>query len=194
MLPATHDFGATLQFGEISAVDAATHRVRVRLPALENMETDWLPMLTQAAGGNRFYCLPDTGELAVCLLDARGEGGVCLGTVYNDADVPPAADSNLHILHYRNGTYIEHDRSSGNILIKTAGTVTIDAPNVVITGHALVQGSLTYLGGMTGSGGSGAAAHIDGAIHATGNITSGGISLPHHTHTGDSGGQTGQAQ
>ena len=163
--PETHNFGATLQFGTVSAIDAAKHAVRVNIPALDNLQTDWLPVLTQAAGGNRFYCLPDPGALAVCLLDAQGESGVVLGTVYNDSDPPPADSPDLHVLQYANGTRIEHDRSTGNVLVKTsgkvlvqAGEVTIDAPNTTTTGNLLVQGSLTYQGGMTGSGGAGAAA------------------------------------
>lgn len=185
-----HDFSATFQWGIVSAVDASKHQLRVKLPALEYMETDWLPMLTLAAGGNQFYSLPDVGELVACLLDTHGESGAVLGAVYNAADLTPANNQDLHVLQYKNGTRIEHDRSSGNILIQTSGTVTIDAPNVIITGNATVQGTLTYQGGMVGSGGSGASAQINGAIHATGDITSGGISLPNHTHTGDSGGNT----
>ena len=59
----THDFTATLQFGIVSAIDAASHSLRVKIPVLDDMETDWLPMATPAAGGNRFYSLPDVGEL-----------------------------------------------------------------------------------------------------------------------------------
>ena len=59
----SHDFGATLQFGVVAAVDDAKHAVRVTLPALENLQTDWLPVVSLAAGGNQFYALPDPGEL-----------------------------------------------------------------------------------------------------------------------------------
>lgn len=195
MLP-NHDFTATLQFGIVSAVDEAAHNLRVRLPALENMETDWLPMLTAAAGGNRFYSLPDEGEQVVCLLDARGENGVVLGATYNAADKPPAASKDVWMRRFRNGTVIKHDRKSGNIDVQTQGTVTINAPNTIITGNTTVMGLLTYQGGMSGSGGAGAAAVIDGAVQATGVISSdsdvmaNGISLTGHTHTGDSGGDT----
>ena len=68
----THDFGATYQEGIISAVDAANHKVRCKIPALEDLETAWLSYLTPNAGGNQFYCLPDVGELVAVLLDARG--------------------------------------------------------------------------------------------------------------------------
>lgn len=188
-----HDFAATLQFGTVSAVDDARHAVRVRIPALEDLETDWLPVVSQAAGGNRFYSLPDVGELAVCILDARGEGGAVIGTVYNAADTPPAADRNIWRKVFANGTVIEHDRASGNVLVKTSGTVTIDA-DTVVNKTLTVQGLLTYTAGMSGSGGSGAAAHITGSLHATGDISSGSVSLQSHTHPGDSGGSTGTAR
>lgn len=195
MLP-NHDFTATLQFGIVSAVDEAAHNLRVRLPALENMETDWLPMITPAAGGNRFYSLPDEGEQVVCLLDARGENGVVLGATYNTADKAPAASKDVWMRRFKNGTVIQHDRKTGNIDIQTQGTVTVNAPDTIITGNTTVMGLLTYQGGMSGSGGAGAAAVIDGAIQATGvissdsDVTANGISLIGHTHTGDSGGDT----
>lgn len=187
--PETHNFGATLQFGTVSAVDAAKHAVRVNIPALDNLQTDWLPVLTQVAGGNRFYCLPDPGALAVCLLDAQGESGVVLGTVYNDSDPTPADSPDLHVLQYANGTRIEHDRRTGNVLVKTSGMVTIDA-DCVVQKTLTVNGLLTYTAGMAGSGGGAKAAAITGSLHATGDITAGGISLQNHTHGGDSGGTT----
>lgn len=54
----THDFTATMQFGTVSAIDAAAHSLRVKIPVLDDMVTDWLPMATPAAGGNRFTASP----------------------------------------------------------------------------------------------------------------------------------------
>ena len=185
----THDFGATLQFGLVSAVDEAGHNLRVKIPALEDMETDWLPMTTPAAGGNQFYSLPDEGEQVVCLLDARGENGCVIGAIYSMADKPPASSKDKWVRRFKNGTIIEHDRQTGDVLVKTGGVVTIDA-DAVVKKTLTVEGLFTYTAGMSGKGGSGAAAKIDGAIEATGDIKSKGISLPGHTHTGDSGGTT----
>ncbi|MBD3614211.1 phage baseplate assembly protein V [Kingella kingae] len=179
--PENHDFTATLQFGTVAEIDDKKHAVRVVLPALENLQTDWLPMITLAAGGNQFYCLPDMGALVVCLLDARGESGVCLGAIYNEADPVPATSRDLHVLQYANGTRIQHNRKTGDILIKTSGTVTIDA-DCVIQKTLAVNGLLTYTAGMAGSGGGGAAATISGSLKATGDITAGNISLQNHTH------------
>ena len=177
----SHNFAATLQFGTVAAVDASRHALRVTLPALENLQTDWLPMITPAALGNQFYSLPDVGTLVVCLLDAQGESGAVLGAIYNDADPAPASHADLHVLQYSNGTRIEHDRRTGDVLVKTSGkvlvqasAVTIDAPTTTTTGNLLVQGSFTYQGGMMGSGGAGNAAQINGNISITGNVEAGG--------------------
>lgn len=201
-----YDFGATLQFGTVSAVDDTRHAVRVKLPALEDMETDWLPVLTLGAGGNRFYALPDVGGLAVCLLDARGEGGVCLGVVYNDADPAPESDRNIWCKRFANGTVIRHDRSSGqltvdtpgDVLVKAGGKVKIDCENTETTGNLLVGGSLTYMQGMTGhAGGSGHTAAIHGNIRISGgDVEADGIALKTHVHGGvqPGGGQTTEPQ
>lgn len=45
-----HDFTATFQFGTVAEVDDKKHMVRVDLPALENLQTDWLPVITMGAG------------------------------------------------------------------------------------------------------------------------------------------------
>lgn len=191
MLP-NHDFSATLQWGIVSAVDDKKHALRVRLPALEDMETDWLPMLTQAAGGDKFYSLPDEGEQVVCLLDARGENGVVLGATYNAADIPPAGSRDLHVFQYSNGTRIQHNRKTGDVLIKTQGTVTVDAPDTVFKQNVKILGLLTYSGGLDASNGKGGnAAFMDGVMRVNGDVVINGISMKNHIHQGDSGGKTG---
>ncbi|WP_455933746.1 phage baseplate assembly protein V [Neisseria sp.] len=185
----THDFGATLQFGVVSAVDEAGHNLRVKIPALEDMETDWLPMITLAAGGNQFYSLPDEGEQVVCLLDARGENGCVIGAIYSTADKPPASNKDKWIRRFKNGTVIEHDRKTGDVLVKTGGVVTIDA-DTVVKKTLTVEGLFTYTAGMSGKGGGGAAAVIDGSLVATEDVMAAGISVKEHIHDGDSGGKT----
>lgn len=189
----TYNFGATLQFGTVSDVDDKQHRVRVVFPALDNLQSDWLPMITLAAGGNQFYSLPDVGALAVCLLDTQGEQGVCLGAIYNDSDPTPATSRDLHVLQYTNGTRIQHNRKTGDILIKTKGVVTIDA-DCVVEKTLTVNGLFSYTAGLAGSGGSGAAANITGSLNATGDVVAGSVSLQNHIHNGDSGGKTSAPQ
>lgn len=175
---------ATYQEGIVSQIDAEQHLVKVSLPALEDIETAWLPMITPNAGVNQFYCLPDVGELVAVILDARGENGVVLGAMYNEVDTPPTNNAQMWMKKFSNGTIISHDRSNGNVIVHTSGTVTATAPQVIINGNVQINGSLSVSNG----------AKVDGSIQATGDVVGQGVSLAGHSHRGDSGGQTSVPQ
>lgn len=164
----THDFRATYQEGIVIAVDSRRHRIRCKIPALEDLETDWLAVVVPNAGGNRFYCLPDEGELVALLLDARGEGGCMIGAIYNAQDMPPAQDKAIWKKVFTNGTSIEHNRKSGDITIHAAGKVIINDSPIHVN-----NGTVTVIGG---------------------DVIADGISLKNHTHGGVSPGssQTGK--
>ncbi|MCW9710919.1 phage baseplate assembly protein V [Avibacterium sp. 21-586] len=189
----THNFTATYQEGIVSAVDVNAHKVRCKIPALDDLETAWLHYLVPNAGGNQFYCLPDIGELVALLLDARGEGGCVLGAIYNQQDPVPVANGEMFMLKFKNGTTISHNRATGDVVIDAVGTVlvkspsliTLDSPETKTTGNLLVEGALTYMQGMTGNGGDGGAtAVINGTLKAQGgDITADNISLKNHVHT-----------
>ena len=185
MIPATHDFTATFQQGLISQIDPATHHAKVILPALDDFETAWLPVLTAFSGGNKFYAMPDIDELVAVILDARGEYGYILGAIYNDIDTTPTSSPDMYIKQFKNGTQISHDRSSGNVLVKTSGTVTVQASHVVIVGDSITLNGATTINGT---------ANIKGTLTTTGDIIGAGKSLSKHTHRGDSGGQTSAPQ
>ena len=175
----THNFWATYQEGIVSAVDPKTHKVRCKIPALEDLETAWLSFLTPNAGGNQFYCLPDVGELVAILLDAQGEGGCVLGAIYNEQDPTPVADGEIWLHKFANGTEISHHRKTGDIVIKTTGVVTVTAGEAIVNALSTINGNTT----------------INGTLHASGAITSGtevsapsvkqgNVSLGNHVHSG----------
>ncbi|WP_431860124.1 hypothetical protein [Azospirillum sp.] len=82
---------------------------------------------------------------------------------------------------------VEADTS---VTIKTPA-FTVDSPQSLFTGAVMVDGPLTYKGGMSGSGGSGAAASIQGNVQVTGgDVNADGIGLKTHTHPDPQGGET----
>ena len=90
---------------------------------------------------------------------------------------------------FSNGTVIQHDRTTGDVSVITTGKVTVDAPDAIFTGNVTVEKQLTYLGGMAGSGGAGAAATITGPIkqrggdfETDGDVVASGISTKNHDH------------
>lgn len=146
----THNFGATYQEGIVTAIDAAKHKVRCKIPALEDLETAWLPFITLNAGGNQFYCLPDVGELVALLLDSQGEGGCVLGAIYNDQDPVPVSDSEIWCHKFKNGTEISHNRKTGDVVVNTQGQVTVTAgAGATINADTTVNGSLHVTGKIT---------------------------------------------
>lgn len=181
----THNFMATYQEGMVSQVDPSTHRIKVTIPALEELETAWLPYLVPNAGGNQFYCLPDVGELVAVLLDARGEGGCVLGAIYNAQDPVPVTDSDMWLHKFTNGTEISHHRKTGDIVVKTSGTVTVTAAQAVVNADTRINGDLHATGAITS----------DTSVSAP-SVSSNNVELATHTHGGvESGGKrTGTPQ
>lgn len=145
-----------LRFGIVSRINAATGEAFVKFEDLDGLETAELPMLYPKTLKDHFYRMLDVGEHVACLMDEHLENGVILGAVYDDENLPPEGDANKCYIQFENGTTITHDRTNGNIDIKTAGTVTVDAPNVRITGD----------------------------LHVDGDVTAGNISLRNHKHDG----------
>lgn len=146
----THNFGATYQEGIVSAVDPKAHKIRCKIPTLEDLETAWLSFLTPNAGGNQFYCLPDVGELVALLLDHQGEGGCVLGAIYNEQDPTPVADSEMWMKKFSNGTIISHNRKTGDVVVNTSGHLTATAKGgATINANTVVNGTLHATGRIT---------------------------------------------
>ncbi|ANJ91335.1 phage baseplate protein [Pasteurella multocida] len=175
----THDFTATYQEGIVSQTDPQTHRIKVTIPALEDLETAWLPFATPFAGRNQFYALPDKGELVAMILDARGENGYVLGAIYNTKDPTPITESEIWLQKFANGTEISHNRKTGDVIVKTSGKVTVTASQAIINAPTEINGDTT----------------VNGTFHASGKITSdtevsapsvkqGNVSLGSHVHSG----------
>ncbi|RXK33799.1 baseplate protein [Arsenophonus endosymbiont of Bemisia tabaci Asia II 3] len=201
----------------VSAVDEKTVRVRVRLPELDNLRTAWFGVLQRNTQNNKDYWLPDIGEQVKLLLYPYGDDGVVLGAVYSQVDRPAIASRDKRRVDFTDGTFVEYDRKTHamaiggtiqtliltiqtNVLIQTQNTtmkvskqLTLDSSDTLTTGNLTVQKQLTYLGGMSGSGGSGAAATINGDIKASGDIQTGNVSLEKHQHSyGHDGNPTGK--
>lgn len=70
----------------------------------------------------------------------------------------------------------------GKTTLTSAGPVDITAPQTNIHGPLTVDGLITGKGGLTISGGSGAA--VNGSLTTTGDVVAAGVSLDHHTHNG----------
>jgi phage baseplate assembly protein V len=201
--------GNVVQIGRVLAIDPARGLAQVDL---DGPLTDWIPWTTVRAGADRAWWIPEEGEQVVVVAPS-GElaNAVIIGCLFQDAHPEPADTPDVHRMVYKDGTVIEYDRaghqykidvsaSGGNVLvicnnatIQASDSVLIDTPETTCTGNLTVQKRLTYMGGMVGTTGGGAAATITGGVNFQGGeLTHNGKDVgSSHTHPGDSGGTTG---
>lgn len=176
--------------GTIAAVDHVEARCRVQTG---DLLTDWLPWLTQRAGNTRIWSPPTVGE-QVMLLSPSGDLGAAwvLPATFRDDHPAPSDSPNLHVTEYPDGARISYNHATGVLVasgiqtavIEASVQVTLDTPHTHITGSLTVDDLLTYSNGIAGTGGTN---HniINGTFsHAGGNLSSNGIVLHTHHHTG----------
>lgn len=180
-----------LRLGTVTEVRAGSCRVKTG-----DITTNWRPYFTRRAGSARTSWRPTTGE-QVMLLSLSGD----LACAYvlpalNQDDYPEPDDHpTRNRTLYPDGAVIEYDPEAGalNVTgIKTAAVqaselVTIDCPEVVCTGNTttkgnhLVEGVLTYKGGLNNEG-STSGASIKGPVRIDGTLTNNGINVTTHDH------------
>jgi phage baseplate assembly protein V len=190
-----------IRLGTIDQVDHAARKLRVKTGGLL---TGWLPWPAEVGRNYRRWRPLRTGTQVVLACPSGDPAqAVIIQILYTSALDAPSTSPDIDLIKFDDGTVIQYDSSShhltadcvGNVTVKTPTLVTIDSPQTTVKGKLTVEGLLTYLAGMAGSGGSGSAAAIQGNVKITGgDLTADGISLKSHTHPGDSGGTTGGAQ
>ncbi|MDD0973797.1 phage baseplate assembly protein V [Pseudomonas fontis] len=176
--------GVELEYGEVSAVDYLTCRIRVRLDDRDGVESFWLNVPQRnSQGTKRRPLMPEIDEQVAVLLDEDGVGGVYLGGIYSTAEPPPVVDENTDYVRYSDGTVVSYDRAAGvmtldnvgALLVKCARNVTVESgePVVVKAPAANLVIPLVTLDGNL---------QVNGNINATGTIMDTGGNSNHHTH------------
>lgn len=182
--------GIELEYGEISAVDYPTCRVRVRLDDRDGVESYWLHVPQRnTQGTKRRPLMPELGEQVAVLLDADGVSGVYLGGIYSTAEPPPVVDEDTDYVRFSDGTVLTYNRVAGvmaldcvgALLVKCGRNITIEAgepllvnapsatlniPQVTLNGDLQVNGNL----------------NVDGNVSATGTVMDVGGNSSNHSH------------
>ena len=161
-----------LEYGEVSAVDYQSCRIRVRLDDRDSVESYWLNVPQRnTQGTQRRPLMPELGEQVAVLLDADGVGGVYLGGVYSTAEPPPVIDEDTDYVRYSDGTISTYDRAAGVMTLDCVGAVllrcgrgitveaaepvvvkapsaTLDIPQVALNGNLQVNGNIKATGSI----------------------------------------------
>ncbi|MFL1515312.1 phage baseplate assembly protein V [Pseudomonas prosekii] len=179
-----------LEYGEVSAIDHPTCRIRVRLDDRDGVQSYWLNVPQRnTQGTQRRPLMPELGEQVAVLLNADGVGGVCLGGVYSTAEPPPVVDENTDYVRFSDGTVSTYDRAAGVMTLDCVGALkvkcgrgitveageavvvkapsaTLDVAQVTLNGDLLVNGYLD----------------VNGDISAVGTVMDAGGNSNHHKH------------
>lgn len=173
-----------LEYGEVTALDHKTCRLRVRLDDRDGLQTYWLQIPQRnTQGTQRRPLMPELGEQVAVLLDADGVGGVYLGGIYSTAEPPPVVDEDTDYVRYSDGTVVAYDRAAGvmtldcvgDVVLKCAGSITIEAgQSVWVKSPSMTLDVLqvTLNGDL----------QVIGSIEATGTILDVGGNSNHHSH------------
>ena len=134
------------RIGKISDVNKEKGTARVLFEDRNNLQSDFLPILTSYAGGNKAYYVPDVGDRVLCLYTYEGRGFI-LGSYYAGNRVPGEADTGIE---YKDGIavkYYEDEKllkidGNGTLKLEIDGDVTISSVNgtVKVGDIAISQG------------------------------------------------------
>lgn len=173
-----------LEYGEVSAVDHMTCRIRVRLDDRDGVESYWLNVPQRnTQGTQRRPLMPELNEQVAVLLDSDGVGGVYLGGIYSTAEPPPMVDEDTDYVRFSDGTVSTYDRAAGvmtldcvgALLVKCGRNITVEAgePVVVKAPSATLDIPVVTLNGNL---------QVNGNVGVTGAIIDEGGNSNHHTH------------
>ena len=163
-----------------------------------DLETDWLPWITQRAGTSRSQWPPSVGEQVV-ILSVGGEltTAVVLPGLFSDEYDEPTASLTANHVTYPDGAVIEYEPATGALmatgiktaLIEAADSITATSPVVIvnasenirfITPTVICSDNLTCatLNVMKGGEMSGSFKHTGGTF------SSNGVVIDKHNHGG----------
>lgn len=124
-----------VRVGRISSINTSKMTARVIFPDMDDDVSDDLPILNTGSQTAKVYWMPDIDEQVLCLMipNVSGKGsndGFILGSFFNDVDAPVKTGATVRRIDFGDGSYIEHDRSSGNLNIVATGNITINGKSI----------------------------------------------------------------
>lgn len=145
--------------GTVLAIDYNKALCRV---ATGELETNWLPWVTLAAGNVRDWSAPSEGEQVILLCPGGDPAeGVVLRGLYSDSTPAPANKKNLHKRVYPDGASVQYDDlqqllsielpKMGSLFLVALSLVKVKSSTLSVVGGVKVSGHVAAGTGATGS-------------------------------------------
>lgn len=115
--PTLNESTVTLQFGKVVGVRKGY--IKVQIADFDDLVTDWLPFcISGDTKDNKDYKMPSMGAQVSLLLDAHGERGTVLGSIYSDVDDSTSPNESADHSTFKDGAVIEYDPESSKLLVQ----------------------------------------------------------------------------
>lgn len=126
-----------IRIGKVSSVNVEDMTAKVVFPDKNNLISAELHMVNRGSLKYQDYWIPDIDEQVLCVFlpNVTGRGvseGFILGSFFSKISPPQSANQNIRRVDFGDGSYIEHDRSTGNMTIHATGNIKITGANIYI--------------------------------------------------------------
>lgn len=126
-----------IRVGQVSSRNSVDMTVKVVFPGAENLVSADLAVLNRGSQNHKDYWVPDIGEQVLCIFTQNTSGngsneGYVLGSFFSQVDRPQVSEPNIRRVDFGDGSYVEHDRNTGNLTIHATGNITITGKTVNI--------------------------------------------------------------
>lgn len=108
-------------------------RVRVTYDDRDGFVSDELAVPCYGSGDTKHYWMPSVGETVWVEENEDGNGeGAVLCSRYSDSNPPKEHDPNIRKIDFGEGSFIEFNRSTGDLKINCRGNITINGKNIFL--------------------------------------------------------------
>ena len=122
------------RIGVVHEADYPAARLRIRYDVTPDgtpVVTTWLPWITQRAGADRSWWAPEVGEQVMILSPSGDLGqGIVLAGLYQQKYPANADTADLTRVDWDDGSWVLHDRASGNMTVHCTGAVRVTAQRI----------------------------------------------------------------
>lgn len=130
------DERSMIREGVVSIVYPERCSCRVRYEDRDDLISAEMPILQPAGAKNKFYSLPDVGDV-VCVLAASNDNsntGWVVGSRFHDKCEPPEKNQDVSMVKFGDGSFIKYDRAKHEMRIKCVGKIYIDGKEIHLNG------------------------------------------------------------
>lgn len=125
----------TIAHGIVDQVYPERHSARVVFNDKDNLTSAEYPIITGFTNGNKSYMMPQIGESVICICETEDDisgSGYIIGAIYDDKNPPKVSDINKTRIDFADGSFIEFDKSTGNLTINCTGEIKINGKKIYL--------------------------------------------------------------